>query len=51
MPRMQIKVIIYFTQEELRKLQRVLRDLGLAGHRDVVVIDARSDNKPSGSQA
>lgn len=46
-----IKVIIYFTLEELRTVRRILNDLGLEGHQDVILIDARIDNKPSGSRA
>lgn len=46
-----IKVIVYFTAEELEKVQRILVDLGLAASPDIVLIDARADNKPSGSKA
>ncbi len=45
------KVIMYFTDEELVKLQRVLRELGLTNDKYVYLIDARNDNKPSGSKA
>jgi hypothetical protein len=46
-----LKVIIYFSTEELRKVQRVLKDLKLLDSPDVILIDARRDNKPSGSKA
>jgi hypothetical protein len=46
-----IKVIVFFSLEELRKVKRILQDLDLIGHPDVVLIDARRDNKPSGSRA
>ncbi len=46
-----IKAIIYFTLEEKIKVDGILKDLGLTGHKDVVLIDARADNKPSGSKA
>ena len=29
----------------------ILKKLGIEGHKDVVLIDARNDNKPSGSKA
>jgi len=46
-----IKVIIYFTKQERERVDRILKDLKLTGHRDVVLIDARNDNKPAGSKA
>lgn len=46
-----IKVILYFSQTELDKVERTLRDLGLSGDRNIILIDARADNKPSGSKA
>jgi hypothetical protein len=46
-----IKVIVYFSHAELLKVQKILKDLKLTGHRDIVLIDARNDNKPSGSKA
>jgi hypothetical protein len=46
-----LKVIVYFSAEELRKVQRVLKDLKLLESPDVILIDARRDNKPSGSKA
>ena len=46
-----IKVIVYFTAEELERVQMILADLGIVGSPDIVLIDARADNKPSGSKA
>jgi len=33
------------------RVQRILKRLGLEGNKDIVLIDARKDNKPSGSKA
>ncbi|MCK1437386.1 hypothetical protein IVA97_19985 [Bradyrhizobium sp. 15] len=46
-----IKVILYFTVAELRKVNAILKKLDLVGNKDIVLIDARDDNKPSGSKA
>ena len=46
-----IKVIIFFSKEEESRMNGILDKLGILGHRDVVLIDARGDNKPSGSKA
>lgn len=46
-----IKVILYFSEEELQKVKTVLKQLDLIGNRDVVLIDGSKDNKPSGSVA
>jgi hypothetical protein len=46
-----IKAIIYFTVSELARVRRILKDLNLTDNPDVVLIDARRDNKPSGSKA
>jgi hypothetical protein len=46
-----IKAIIYFTAAEQARVEGILEKLGILGHKDVVLIDARSDNKPSGSKA
>ena len=45
------KVIVYFAAQELEKVRRILRELGLEGHESIILIDARSDNKPSASKA
>ncbi|MER8479730.1 MULTISPECIES: hypothetical protein [unclassified Mesorhizobium] len=46
-----IKAIIYFSLEEKIRVDAILDELKLTGHKDVVLIDARADNKPSGSKA
>ncbi|UGX91741.1 hypothetical protein G6321_00039260 [Bradyrhizobium barranii subsp. barranii] len=46
-----LKVIIFFSYQESQKVDRILKKLGLRGHKDVILIDARSDNKPSASRA
>jgi hypothetical protein len=46
-----IKVILYFTQAQLESVERILQTLGLSSDPNVVLIDARSDNKPSASVA
>ena len=46
-----IKVILYFSDSEYRRVTEILRDLGLSQRRDVVLIDAIADNKPSASNA
>ncbi|GGF96243.1 hypothetical protein GCM10010912_46420 [Paenibacillus albidus] len=46
-----IKVILYFSEIEYKKINTVLNDLSLIGNKDIVLIDARKDNKPSASTA
>ena len=46
-----ITVIVYFKKAELEKVERILKELKLTGSKDIVLIDARKDNKPSGSKA
>ena len=46
-----IKVIIYFDLSGFGRIMRTLKELNLVGDRDIVLIDARGDNKPSGSKA
>lgn len=46
-----LKVILYFTAEELEKANTILRDLGMQNDSSIVLIDARQDNKPSASVA
>ncbi|MFF8269271.1 hypothetical protein ACF059_18040 [Streptomyces sp. NPDC016562] len=46
-----IKVIISYTEAHEMKARRILSDLGLSDRDDVILIDARSDNKPSASTA
>lgn len=46
-----IKVIIYFSESELKKVEKILLELKLLDNQDVILIDARKDNKPSASMA
>lgn len=46
-----LRVIIYFTDSEWERVQKILRELGLQDSPDVILIDARETNKPSGSKA
>jgi hypothetical protein len=46
-----IKVIIFFSASEQIRAVGILKGLGLWGNKDIVLIDARPDNKPSGSKA
>lgn len=45
------KVIVFFSEAELVRVQGIVRDLGLVGDTNIVLVDARNDNKPSGSRA
>ena len=40
-----IKVIIYFSAMEQARVEGILDKLGILGHKDIVLIDARKDNK------
>ncbi|MBQ7555353.1 hypothetical protein IJS98_02725 [bacterium] len=44
-----IKAILYFTDAEYEKVTKVLNDLNIIGCPDVILIDARNNNKPSAS--
>lgn len=46
-----IKVILYFSENELSKVLKILNDLNLNGRSDIILIDASKDNKPSASTA
>jgi hypothetical protein len=46
-----LKVIVYFSEEELRKVKAILDELGLKDEKFIILIDARADNKPSASKA
>jgi hypothetical protein len=45
------KVIIYFTERELIRVQGILRELKMENDPHVILVDACSDNKPSASKA
>ncbi|MCU0533925.1 MAG: hypothetical protein MUD14_08515 [Hydrococcus sp. Prado102] len=46
-----LKVILYFSEHELAKVNRILERLKLKDSPDIILIDARDNNKPSGSKA
>ena len=46
-----IKAIIFFSEDEQSRVEGILSNLGIRGHKDIILIDARDDNKPSGSKA
>ena len=46
-----IVVIICYYEREQKKVERILNELGMQGDSSIVTIDARCDNKPSGSNA
>ncbi|MDQ6765845.1 MAG: hypothetical protein M3Z22_07090 [Verrucomicrobiota bacterium] len=46
-----IKVILFFTDGEEKAVKRLMRELSIDKSPDIVLIDARDDNKPSGSKA
>lgn len=46
-----LKVIGYFSAEQLTRVQGILRELNLEGDPSIILIDCRADNKPSASKA
>lgn len=46
-----LKVIIYFSKREYERVMAILDDLQMRGDPSIILIDARSDNKPSASKA
>jgi hypothetical protein len=46
-----IKVIVFFSDAQRERAMAILRDLGIEKSPDIVLIDARADNKPSASKA
>ena len=46
-----IKVIVYFTAAERKRVDGILKELKMTDDRNIVLVDARKDNKPSGSKA
>ncbi|WP_394793131.1 hypothetical protein [Armatimonas sp.] len=46
-----VKVILFFDALEEERLQAILKDLGMENDENVISVDARRDNKPSGSKA
>ncbi|MCB0164245.1 MAG: hypothetical protein KDI79_08475 [Anaerolineae bacterium] len=46
-----LKTILYFSKPEFDKVKKILRELELENDPDIILIDARADNKPSASKA
>jgi len=46
-----IKVILYFNELEHKRVIDILEDLKLRDNKNIILIDARKDNKPSASKA
>lgn len=46
-----MKAILIFNETQQKRVDGILQRLGLTGSADIVLIDARLDNKPSGSKA
>ena len=46
-----LKVILFFSQKHQNKVSSILQQLGLEKNEDIILIDGRADNKPSGSKA
>jgi hypothetical protein len=46
-----LKAVFVFSEGELKRVMEILTRLGIAASPHVVLIDARADNKPSGSRA
>lgn len=49
--RTSVKVIVSYTAEDQTRVIKILKELKIAGEKSIVIIDARSDNKPSASTA
>lgn len=49
--RTSVKVIICYTARDQAKVARILRELKIENESSILIIDARSDNKPTGSKA
>jgi hypothetical protein len=45
------KVIFYFSAAEKARVMKILRELGMQNDRFITLVDARKDNKPTGSKA
>ena len=45
------KVIIYFTKDEQRRVEGILRQLRMIDDPNIILVDARDNNKPSASKA
>lgn len=49
--RRSVKVIVYYNARQEDRVNEILRELGLSNEEAIILIDARSDNKPSASKA
>ena len=46
-----VKVIFFFTEQQLERVLKILKELKMENDPNIVLIDACADNKPSGSKA
>lgn len=46
-----LKVILFFTSQEIDRVHKILDELGLRNDSDIILIDGGADNKPSASNA
>jgi hypothetical protein len=46
-----VKAILFFSESEEERVARILKRLKLTEKENIILIDARSDNKPSASRA
>jgi hypothetical protein len=46
-----VKVIVSYTAKDEERVKKILKKLGIENEESIVLIDARSDNKPSASKA
>lgn len=49
--RSSVKVVVYYAAQDEKRVRQILRELRLENEESIIVIDARSDNKPSASKA
>lgn len=49
--RSSVKVIVYYTSDDEARVRTILKELNLEQEKSILLIDARSDNKPSASKA
>lgn len=46
-----VKLIVFYTEDEKNRVETILKDLDIVEGEWIVLVDARNDNKPSGSKA
>ncbi len=46
-----LKVILFFSEQEQARVKNILEELDLSKDKNIITIDARTDNKPSASRA